>query len=65
MIAKFDYKEKLALGCLYMKDKFLIQDRDDQISYRVGPTPYSMLILIYFPVPIYFAGLSTGSIEVV
>ena len=26
IIAKFDYKEKLALGCLYMKDKFLIQD---------------------------------------
>ena len=26
IIAKFDYKEKLALGCLFMKDKFLIQD---------------------------------------
>ena len=40
MIAKFDYKEKLALGCLYMKDKFLIQDRDDQISYPILYGPY-------------------------
>ena len=29
VIAKFDYKEKLALGCLYMKDQFSIQDRSN------------------------------------
>ena len=33
IIAKFDYKEKLAIGCLYMKDKFLILNE----SFRIVP----------------------------
>jgi len=35
IIAKFDYKEKLALGCLYMKDKFIIQSQNHYVRFRI------------------------------